>query len=59
MKKIRENTIDDWNKEVEFLDIEDFKEQVKDIQINNNVVYFDNLQTLTIKQIKEKYIHDQ
>lgn len=55
MKSIREHKIDDYNKEIEFLDINDFKAQLKDIKINYNIIYFNKTQKKTIQEIKELY----
>lgn len=55
MKAIRNGTIDDYSKEIEFLDINDFKEQIKDIKVNYNIIYFNKTQKKTIKEIKEIY----
>jgi nucleoside-diphosphate-sugar epimerase len=56
MKKIKEGNIDDWDKVVEYIDIDDFKQWFDDILNKNGIQYYNNkFKTNTIKEIKEKY----
>ena len=58
MKRIKNNNINklDWDKEVEYIDIQDFKDWF-DIVLNKNMIqYYDkSYKKHTIKQIKELY----
>lgn len=56
MKKIRLNTIDNWNKEIDYIDIEDFKIWFKEVLNKNMIQYYNKTyRTNTIKELKEIY----
>jgi nucleoside-diphosphate-sugar epimerase len=56
MKDIKNNNIKDWMKEIEYIDIEDFKLWFSTILNKNGIQYYSGkYYKETIKQIKEKY----
>ena len=56
MKKIIDNNIDDWNKEIEYIDIDDFKNWFKEVLNKNMIQYYNKTyRKNTIKELKEIY----
>ena len=57
----RDNKIDDWNKTLEYLDIDDFVKETAEFlntQPFNNIKEYENLTINTIQEIKARYIKD-
>jgi len=56
MKKIRDNNIDGWDKEIEYIDIDDFKNWFKEVLNKNMIQYYNKTyRKNTIKEIKDIY----
>jgi len=60
IQSLRKNEVlkEDYNKVIEYLDIQDFIEETQNININYNIIHYNNLRTNTIKEIKEIYIKE-
>jgi len=60
IQALRKNEVpkEDYNKVIEYLDIKDFIKQTQNININYNIIYYNNLRTNTIQEIKKIYIKE-